>query len=246
MVLHLVCSAFISEANHTLPSSAWPQYSEQMPMGSRAAQNCPVRSSQITHAKMPSRLFHSSLESPYLREGGGCIAGHERTAQALGQGSQAAGPRCAAPRAGPGAAAGRHRLARFSGSGGLAAGCRTYTGIPALPMLPHFPCCAALRGAAPASLLVEVAHHRRVGLGVQVHARQLGVPQLLVVVDLRVAAPSGGGSRGPGSVAAAAGHPAPHAGAAEHLRANPKRTATAARRAAAGQAVLHVAAAIGA
>ena len=38
-----------------------------MPMGSRAAQNCPVRSSQITQAKMPSREFHSSLESPYLR-----------------------------------------------------------------------------------------------------------------------------------------------------------------------------------
>ena len=41
---------------------------------------------------------------------------------------------------------------------------------------------------SPRSLLVEVAHHRRVGLGVQVHARQLGLAQLLVVVDLRVPA----------------------------------------------------------
>ncbi len=65
MVSHVPCSAFISLATQTEPSAPRPQYSEQMPMGSRAMQKYPVRSSYTTHAKMPSRLFHSASVSPY-------------------------------------------------------------------------------------------------------------------------------------------------------------------------------------
>ena len=51
---HSSFSAFISDANHTLPARPYPMYIVVMPIGSRAAMKLPSRLSYTTKANMPS------------------------------------------------------------------------------------------------------------------------------------------------------------------------------------------------